>query len=99
MAICVETAMPAPECSTGPVMELVEEFLYRYRNGERPGLKEYVDRHPELAAEIRDLFPAVVVMESVALAGSFIKGAKRRGGRRVLLELEEMVCVVRPRVL
>jgi hypothetical protein len=29
--------------------QLVDEFLARYRRGERPGLTEYTARHPELA--------------------------------------------------
>jgi WD40 repeat protein/serine/threonine protein kinase len=48
-----------------PVEELAEEFLDRYRSGERPALSEYTSRFPELADEIRDLFPALVMMEDV----------------------------------
>jgi WD40 repeat protein/serine/threonine protein kinase len=48
-----------------PVEKLAEEFLERYRRGERPALGEYVDRYPELAEQIRDLFPALVLMEDV----------------------------------
>src|SRR6516164_4757282 len=49
-----------------PVEALAEEFLERYRTGERPPLTEYVRRHPELADEIRELFPALVMMEEAA---------------------------------
>jgi WD40 repeat protein/serine/threonine protein kinase len=42
---------------------LVEEFAARLRRGERPALKEYADRYPDLADEIRDLFPAMVQVE------------------------------------
>jgi hypothetical protein len=42
---------------------LAEEFAERYRRGERPSINEYVERHPELADEIREVFPALVVME------------------------------------
>ena len=42
---------------------LVEEFAARLRRGERPALKEYADRYPELADEIRELFPAMVQVE------------------------------------
>src|SRR5690242_18982939 len=48
-----------------PVDALAEEFVRRYRNGERPTLTEYVGRHPDLADEIRELFPALVMMEDV----------------------------------
>jgi serine/threonine protein kinase/Flp pilus assembly protein TadD len=43
--------------------DLAHEFAERYRRGERPGLTEYTARHPELAAEIRELFPAMALME------------------------------------
>ena len=43
--------------------ELAEEFAARYRRGERPALQEYIDRAPDLADQIRDLFPALVQVE------------------------------------
>ncbi len=46
-----------------PVEELAEEFAARYRRGERPSLTEYVHRCPEHADEIRELFPALIVLE------------------------------------
>jgi WD40 repeat protein/serine/threonine protein kinase len=45
--------------------ELAEEFAERYRRGERPSLQEYVDRLPEMADEIREMFPALVEVEQV----------------------------------
>jgi WD40 repeat protein/tRNA A-37 threonylcarbamoyl transferase component Bud32 len=45
--------------------ELAEEFAERYRRGERPSLEEYVDRLPEMADEIREMFPALVEVEQV----------------------------------
>jgi serine/threonine protein kinase/WD40 repeat protein len=48
-----------------PVDALAEEFVARYRRGERPSLSEYINRCPELADEIRALFPALVMMEDV----------------------------------
>jgi serine/threonine protein kinase/tetratricopeptide (TPR) repeat protein len=55
------------EFRSGQVLELAEEFLERYRKGERPSLREYIDRHPELASEIRDVFPAMALMENIAV--------------------------------
>jgi len=43
--------------------ELAQEFAARSRRGERPLLKEYTDRYPELADAIRELFPAMVEMQ------------------------------------
>jgi len=48
-----------------PVEELAEEFVERYRRGDRPSLKEYTDKYPAWAEQIRALFPALVVMERV----------------------------------
>jgi len=44
---------------------LAEEFAARFRRGERPSLQEYIDRCPDLAEEIRELFPALVEVERV----------------------------------
>src|SRR6516165_9385610 len=46
--------------------ELAYEFAERYRRGERPSLDEYIDRHPELADEIRAVFPAAAALENAA---------------------------------
>ena len=48
------------------VEQLAEEFVERYRRGERPPLSEYAERYPEHAEQIRDLFPALVMMEQIA---------------------------------
>ena len=44
---------------------LADEFARRYRAGERPSLQEYIDRHPELADEIRELLPTMAEIEQV----------------------------------
>jgi eukaryotic-like serine/threonine-protein kinase len=53
------------EADSGPDLlnELAYQFADRFRRGERPSLTEYTDKHPELATQIRDLFPALVVIE------------------------------------
>jgi hypothetical protein len=43
----------------------MEEFVERFRCGERPSLTEYAERYPDLAEEIRELFPALVMMEDL----------------------------------
>lgn len=42
---------------------LAEEFVQRTRNGESPLFDEYAAKHPELADDIKELFPALLVME------------------------------------
>ena len=54
---------------------LADEFADRYRRGERPPLSEYTDKYPELADEIRELFPALVAIEQ------FGTGADEATGR------------------
>jgi eukaryotic-like serine/threonine-protein kinase len=48
-----------------PVEHLAEQFLDRKRRGEQPTLREYLERHPDLAADIQDLFPALLMMEDL----------------------------------
>jgi serine/threonine protein kinase/tetratricopeptide (TPR) repeat protein len=72
--------MPDPTGDRDPIEQLAESFLARFRAGERPSLTEFTAAHPELADQIRSLFPALVEMEQAgsavgAPAGSVIPGA------------------------
>ena len=49
---------------------LADEFAARCRAGERPTLQEYIDRHPELADDIHELFPAMVEMVNHYVRGT-----------------------------
>ena len=42
---------------------LASEFAHRRRNDENPSIDEYVEKYPELAEQIQDLFPVVAAME------------------------------------
>jgi serine/threonine protein kinase len=58
--------MPSSDPSRDVVLErLAAEFVERHRRGECPPLSEYTDRHPELAGDIRELFPALVQIEKL----------------------------------
>ncbi len=48
-----------------PVEILSEEFLERVRRGESVTPEEYALKHPDLAEEIRALFPALLMMEEL----------------------------------
>jgi tRNA A-37 threonylcarbamoyl transferase component Bud32 len=72
--------MSSSESHCAVVLELAEEFLERYRQGQRPSLKEYADRHPELADEIREVFPAMALMENIALADESLAGGETPPG-------------------
>jgi serine/threonine-protein kinase len=67
--------MSASASKSALVLELAEEFLERYRQGQRPSLKEYIDRHPHLEADIREVFPAMALMENIALDDASVAGA------------------------
>ena len=53
------------ESTSGPDLFnlLADEFADRHRRGERPPLSEYAEKYPELADQIRELFPALVAIE------------------------------------
>jgi WD40 repeat protein/serine/threonine protein kinase/tetratricopeptide (TPR) repeat protein len=72
------------------VLELADEFLDRYRRGERPPLGEYTARYPELAGEIREVFPAMAIMERIALADESIEGRRLPPGPWRRLELRQL---------
>jgi serine/threonine protein kinase/WD40 repeat protein len=67
--------MSASSADRNPVEQLAEEFAERYRRGERPPLREYVEKYPQYADEIRELFPALVVMEQFKPAAADATGA------------------------
>jgi WD40 repeat protein/serine/threonine protein kinase len=75
---------------------LADEFAERYRRGERPSLQEYADRHPDLAADIREFFPAVAELEqaqedrrdvAAPPAGSPLPALERLGDYRIIREV------------
>lgn len=48
-----------------PVELLAEEFLERCRAGERVSVEDYAAKYPQIAEEIRDLFPTIARLEQV----------------------------------
>ncbi|QEH36399.1 Serine/threonine-protein kinase PrkC [Aquisphaera giovannonii] len=64
MTSSAESADPGVD----PLDSLAEEFAARYRRGERPTMGEYEERFPELAPQIRLLFPALVELEKAGPA-------------------------------
>jgi hypothetical protein len=71
-----------------PVELLAEEFLDRKRRGEHLTLQEYLERHPELADEIRDVFATFLMMEDLGessggATGSRVAAAKPMVGTRL----------------
>jgi eukaryotic-like serine/threonine-protein kinase len=86
--------MSESESAQDLISNLAFEFAERYRRGERPPLDEYTERYPELATQIRELFPALVVMEQFgSVAGEPTPQAgngaipKQLGEYRILREI------------
>ena len=55
--------MSDPTVDRDPFEVVAESFLERFRAGERPGVEEYAALYPELADQIRNLLPALVMVE------------------------------------
>ncbi len=55
-----------PEDNSEILAALVEEFTQRLRDGDEPTIADYVERHPELEAEIRKVFPSIRAMEQLS---------------------------------
>ena len=67
--------MPSSDSSRDVALEqLAQEFVERYRRGECPPLTEYTDRRPDLAQDIRELFPALVQIEHLKPAAGDLTG-------------------------
>jgi serine/threonine protein kinase/WD40 repeat protein len=67
--------MNQSEADRDPVEQVAEEFLRRYRAGDRPSLTEYVERYPDLAGQIRSLFPTLLMLECLPPAAAGPPGA------------------------
>jgi serine/threonine protein kinase/Tfp pilus assembly protein PilF len=88
--------MSESSSDVNPLDALAEEFTARHRAGEEPSLDEFIARRPDLADDIRDLFPGLVLMEGVRperadSTGPFAPGPapalKRLGDFRILREV------------
>jgi serine/threonine protein kinase len=55
--------MSTSSADRDPVETLAAEFMERHRQGENPSIEEYTEKYPELAEEIRDLFPTIAALE------------------------------------
>src|SRR5438270_14046871 len=54
--------------SADPFGQIADEFVEAFRQGKRPSVEEFARRYPEHAAEIRDMLPALVLMEKAKSA-------------------------------
>ena len=68
--------MSQPEPQRDPLEVLAAEFVQRQRNGQSPSISEYAAKHPELAADIEDLFPTIAAMEQLKAQKAEASGAR-----------------------
>lgn len=68
------------------VLELVEEFVTRHRNGESPSVAEYCQLHPEFADEIVELFPTLLMLEGATNSSPQSNAALGKVGNYELVE-------------
>jgi WD40 repeat protein/serine/threonine protein kinase len=52
-----------PDSDADPFGEIAEEFVEAFREGKRPSIDEFARRYPDHAERIRDVLPALVLME------------------------------------
>jgi WD40 repeat protein/serine/threonine protein kinase len=61
-----------------PFGHIADEFVEAFRQGNRPSVEEFARRYPEHAGEIREMLPALVLMEKAKTADD---SAQRRAAR------------------
>lgn len=71
--------MADPSSERDPFEMLAAEYMESLRQGQRPSIEEYAARHPELAEEIRELFPTIAATEQLKA-----RQAQSSGGRATL---------------
>src|SRR5262249_2043809 len=60
-----EVRMEGERSERHPIDLLGEEFVARYRRGERPSVTEFARRYPEGADQVQELLQALVLMEEL----------------------------------
>lgn len=75
------------------VDRLAEEFADRCRRGEQPSIREYLQRHPELADRLREVLPPVALIEQLKRGrpasplGDDLKKLEHLGDYRIVREV------------
>ncbi|MFO0968008.1 MAG: tetratricopeptide repeat protein [Gemmataceae bacterium] len=63
------------------VAEVVDQFMERVHRGERPRIEDYTERHPEAAALLRQILPALQVLQPLSEEAGALAPAERPGGQ------------------
>ncbi|MBT3288654.1 MAG: serine/threonine protein kinase [Victivallales bacterium] len=87
--------MPSADEESRDLDELLEEFLAQLRRGDTPSVEEFAARHPHVADEIRELFPAALSLEDLKVAetgsaevsAAHVPPLERLGDFRIIREI------------
>jgi serine/threonine protein kinase/predicted Zn-dependent protease len=69
-----------PSSSGDPLGQIADEFAEALRRGERPSVEEYARRYPRHAKDIRELLPALLLMEQAKSSDEPRAGSSSGGG-------------------
>src|SRR5437867_11873065 len=59
-----------------PFGQIADEFMEAFRQGKRPSVEEFARRYPEHAGEIREVLPALALMEKAKSAEASGEGGQ-----------------------
>jgi len=71
--------MADPNTERDPLEILAGEYMDQLRQGRAPSIEDYATRHPDLADEIRELFPTIAITERLK-----VRQARSSDGRATL---------------
>ncbi len=81
--------MASASIDRDPFDQLAEEFTKRVRRGEEPPISEFTRRHPELADEIRRVFPSIILIERLKPANDIKDEASRSSADQRIKSMPE----------
>ena len=71
-------------------LALAEQFRERYRQSQRPSLREYINRHPDLVEDIREVFPSMALMENITLVSNSAEESPRAPAAPEAVPLQQL---------
>jgi hypothetical protein len=85
----LDIIMASASIDRDPFDQLAEEFTKRVRRGEEPPISEFTRRHPELADEIRRVFPSIILIERLKPANDIKDEASRSSADQRIKSMPE----------
>jgi eukaryotic-like serine/threonine-protein kinase len=73
-----------------PLGQIADEFVEAFRQGKRPSVEEFARRYPDHADELRDMLPALVLMEKAKTAADAPGHRRPAQGSAAALPLQQL---------